>query len=569
MQGRKRQIPVARILWFSALLLSLAGFLLSGRPAAGACDAAEGVISLAQLAGHRGDAPSIGTPVTAMGTVTGVFPGRQGLNGFFMQQRDGERPAGLFVYAPAFTPSDWARISPGARIRIDARSGEFKGRRQLHRVASVQLCEQGELPAPMPLRLPADREALNGLHGVLVEFPQTLTVTGNYTLGRFGALKLSAGGRLFRHRVPATGQHRIILDDGRYQSDPQPVPYLDEQGTRRAGDRVEALTGILVHAFDDWRVHPLAEPRFEAGNSRRPAPDLPAGLLVATFNLENYFVSLGERGARDAAALERQRSRLLAALEAKNADLLALMEIENRRDVLADLVERLNDRLPEADHYRLLDGPADTGRDAIKSALIYRPRTLEPLGAAQTDIRDVHDRPPVLAAFRNRTSGKRLLAAVVHFKAKSGCPAAGDIDRGQGCWNLRRTRQAQALMDFVRRAADRHGITRMLLAGDFNSYAAEDPIQALEQAGYRNLAAEHLPPERHYTYVFQGEAGMLDYIFASPDLAGDVSGATIWHINADEPSFLSYDGRGGRSAAGANAPWRSSDHDPVIIGLTE
>lgn len=567
MQGRKRQVPLIRLLWLSALLLSLAGFLLSGRPASGGCDAVEEPVSLARLAGHQGKALPDDTPVTATGTVTGVFPGRDGLNGFFIQQTEDTPPAGLFVYAPAFTPADWARISPGAQIRIEALTGEFRGRRQLHRVQSVQRCGQGDLPAPVSLKLPAEHETLETLHGVLVHFPQTLTVTGNYTLGRYGSLKLSAGGRLFRRQVPEGDLHRIILDDGRYRADPEPVPYLDDRGTRRAGDTVEGLAGVLVHAFDDWRIHPLMEPRFEIGNPRPPAPEPLTGLKVITFNLENYFLSLDERGARSVAALDRQRSKLLTALEQLNADLLSLVEVENRREALADLVGRLNARLPEANRYQLLDGPAQTGSDAIQVALVYRPSTLEPVGEARTDPRAIHDRPPVIAAFRNRQTDEQFLAAAVHFKAKSGCPDAGDVDRGQGCWNLRRTQQARALVEAVRNKAESRSIARILLTGDFNSYKGEDPIAVLEEAGYRNSLEQHLTPERRYTYVFQGEAGMLDYIFVSPALAPDVTGATIWHINADEPSLLSYDGRGGRFEGSLGRPWRSSDHDPVMIGI--
>lgn len=567
MQGRKRPVPLTRILWLFALLLSLAGFLLSGRPASGGCDAVENSVSLARLAGLQGQPLPEDAAVTAAGTVTGVFPGRDGLNGFFIQQAEGSQPVGLFVYVPAFTPADWARIKPGARIQVEALTGEFRGRRQLHQVQSVQLCQQGELPAPVPVRLPADRDSLESLHGVLVGFPQALTVTGNYQLGRYGSLKLSANGRLFRHQVPENGLNRIILDDGRYRLDPEPVPYLNDQGTRRAGDTVQELSGILVHAFDDWRLHPLADPRFEPGNPRRPEPESLEGLQVATFNLENYFISLGERGARDSAALDRQRGKLLAALEMQDADLLALVEVENSRKALADLIERLNARLPDVKQYQLLEGPTDTGSDAIKVALVYRPRTLEPLGEARTDTRPIHDRPPVLAGFRNRQTGEEFLAGVVHFKSKSGCPDAGDIDRGQGCWNQRRTQQAMALVDAVRDQVQGHAIPRILLAGDFNSYTGEDPIRVLAEAGYRNAVEPHLPPERRYTYVFQGEAGMLDYIFVNPALAEDVTGATIWHINADEPSLLSYDGRGGRTEGSTDQPWRSSDHDPVIIGI--
>jgi predicted extracellular nuclease len=46
---------------------------------------------------------------------------------------------------------------------------------------------------------------------------------------------------------------------------------------------------------------------------------------------------------------------------------------------------------------------------------------------------------------------------------------------------------------------------------------------------------------------------------------------TVWHINADEPPVLGYE-RAFKSAAQrdrlyAPDPFRSSDHDPVVVGV--
>jgi hypothetical protein len=42
------------------------------------------------------------------------------------------------------------------------------------------------------------------------------------------------------------------------------------------------------------------------------------------------------------------------------------------------------------------------------------------------------------------------------------------------------------------------------------------------------------------SYVFDGLSGRLDHALATPSLAAQVTGATEWHINADEPSFIDY-----------------------------
>ena len=84
-----------------------------------------------------------------------------------------------------------------------------------------------------------------------------------------------------------------------------------------------------------------------------------------------------------------------------------------------------------------------------------------------------------------------------------------------------------------------------------------------------------------YSYVFDGEAGYLDHALSNaPHL---VKGVAHWHINADEPSVIDYERNFKRPSASAGCyvstetscsvdlytatPYRSSDHDPVLIGL--
>jgi predicted extracellular nuclease len=57
--------------------------------------------------------------------------------------------------------------------------------------------------------------------------------------------------------------------------------------------------------------------------------------------------------------------------------------------------------------------------------------------------------------------------------------------------------------------------------------------------------------------------GSLDHAFGTASMADQVEDVAIWHINADEPRFLDwYD-----PSILAPGPYRSSDHDPVLIGI--
>lgn len=557
-----------------ALLPALLLALLLATPAAASCP----LESNADLAAIRGlgDGPALpaGREVIAEGVVTGAFLGRDRLDGFYLQQATERGPVGLFVYLPQPTPEMATQILPGSHLQLHARTGEHRGRPQLQRVERIAVCGRDRLPEPQALSWPLDTATLEAHEELLVTFPRALTVTGNHELARYGSLTLAAE-RLFRPtHAPDAAQERatLLLDDGSHRTFPSPIPYLNDAGTRRVGSRVEGLTGVLTHAFDAHRLHPTQAPAFTDANPRPDALPAPGELLrVATFNVENYFTTLGRRGAANAEELERQRAKLAAAVAGLNADILALVEVENDPAALADLVEQLGERTGV--RYRAVGGSADRGSDAIKLAIIYRPDRVEAVSELYADNQRTHHRPPLAAFFRDREGGAPFGVVTAHFKSKTGCPSRGDIDRGnidrgQGCWNERRVAQARAVAAFLERLAAAEGHQRLLLIGDLNAYGAEDPIRALTEAGLVDLLARELPPERRYSYVFRGESGYLDHALASPDLAAAVAAVRPWPINADEPDFLGYGGPESAAPHFRPDPFRSSDHDPIVVDLT-
>jgi len=133
-----------------------------------------------------------------------------------------------------------------------------------------------------------------------------------------------------------------------------------------------------------------------------------------------------------------------------------------------------------------------------------------------------------------------------------------------------RTAAAQALADWLATDPTGQGTgDKSLIIGDLNSYDKEDPIQALEAAGYTDLILKY-QGEYAYTYDFDGQLGYLDHALAGPGLVDEVAGASPWNINADEPSLLDYTmqfKQPAEDALWAPDPYRSSDHDPVLVGL--
>ncbi len=375
----------------------------------------------------------------------------------------------------------------------------------------------------------------------------------------------------------------LVLDDGYSGQNPSPIPYIGADDTLRAGDTVAGLTGTLDYGpinatspyIYDYRLQPTAAVSFTRVNERTAAPDAVGGnVKVASFNVLNYFTTFGSRGATNLEEFVRQRTKIIAALVAIDADVVGLMEIENNgATAVADLVAGLNDAMG-AGTYAYVAEPAP-GTDEIKVAMIYKPAAVTPVGAAQnyqtsTAVYDpLYDRPPLAQTFTVAATGETFTVMVNHFKSKGSCPTEGvDTDQGdgQGCWNAKRVAQATGLLDFIAQLQTAAGDPDVLVIGDLNAYGIEDPINVLTGAGLVNEVAL-VPAASRYTYTFDGFSGYLDHGLVTPSVAAQVTGRTLWHINTDEPSVIDYNTEYKTQDLYTPTAYRSSDHDPVILGL--
>jgi uncharacterized protein len=185
---------------------------------------------------------------------------------------------------------------------------------------------------------------------------------------------------------------------------------------------------------------------------------------------------------------------------------------------------------------------------------------------------DTKNRPALAQTFQSAGRGGVFTVVVNHLKSKgTDCNDVGDPDAGDGSGNcnLTRTAAAEALVDWLATDPTGSGDDDFLVIGDLNSYDKEDPIDALRAGGFTDLV-HAFGGEFAYSYVFDGQLGYLDHALAGSGLVDEVAGAAVWHINADEPDILDYDMTFKQPAQDAlyepNA-FRSSDHDPVIVGL--
>ncbi|MGI5420592.1 ExeM/NucH family extracellular endonuclease [Actinomadura luteofluorescens] len=521
---------------------------------------------IAEVQGSGSTTPLAGQTVRVEGVVTADLQRADQLKGFFVQDptpdADPRTSDGLFVYSAT-------EVAVGDRVLVTGKAVEYNGLTELSPVSAVDVCGTGKV-APTAVRLPLKGgTGLEQYEGMLLRFGQRLTATETYQLGRYGQITVSAGGRLFQptdgHGTTQAGNdaRRLLVDDGSNVQNPATIPYTDPR-VLRIGDATTGLTGVLTYQFGAYTLQPTRPARFDNANPGRKRPQNVGGdVRVASFNTLNWFTTLDRRGADTAEEQERQLAKLTAALRGLDADVVGLMEVENNGDAaVGAIVDRLN-RAAGAGTYTWVRHPYP-GTDEIHVALIYRPSKVTPVGDARSSQDPVFDRPPLVQTFRPRAGGTAFTMIVNHLKSK-GCGGATGPDQdqgdGQGCYNARRVAQAGAVADLAA------GVPNPLVVGDLNAYTAEDPVKALTGAGLVGQTQRFVRPSQRYSYVFDGQSGELDHALAGRALSRRVTGATIWHINSDEPVFLDYNTEYNPPAFYRPDAFRSSDHDPVLLGL--
>ncbi len=569
--------------------------------------------------------PLNGQSVVTEGIVTAKLAG---ISGFYLQDETGDgnplTSDGIFV----FGSSALASVNVGDKIRLNANVTEFNTVTELVSPSNIQVLSTGNPVIPLDISLPETTEGdLEAFEGMLVRIVGPMTVSQNFFQGRYGQVTLSANGRLTKptNIYPANSldalnladenaRSRITLDDGSSAQNPNPIPFIQQgdplllqSNTLRAGDSVLAITGVIDHGLitnnnngpRDYKIHATLTPKFLRTNPRTSAPEIVGGnIKVASFNVLNYFTtfvdgtnsagqsgqgcSLGGsvsasncRGANNAAEFTRQRDKIINALAAINADVVGLIEIQNNGAVaIQNLVDGLNAKMGAGTYARVNDPATGTGDDAIKVAMIYKPTKVATVGASLSDTDSINNRPTVAQTFA-AANGEKFSVLVNHFKSKGSCPSTSanfdpdqDQGDGQGCWNDLRTQQAMRLVNgFIPQVQSVAGDADVIVIGDLNAYGKEDPILTLSEAGFVDQVAR-FDGLQGYSYVFDGEAGYLDHALANASMSAQITDTTHWNINADEPSVIDYNTEFKPQDLYTNAPFRSSDHDPVLISLS-
>lgn len=588
------------------------------------------------------------------------------LRGFYLQEEDADADTdpltseGIFIFeGNGATAND---VNVGDLVQVTGTVDEFFNETQLDQITNITIISSGNpLPTPAAISLPStgtivDQAGdiapnLEAYEGMLVTFPQTLTITEMFQLDRFNEIKLSEGGRLvqftqtnapdiagYAAHLESNGARTITYDDGLSLQNAL-IGNLDGFGPTfstatdiRMGDTIDNLSGVLSYQWAGnsssqatWRVRATqdGENTFDKANIRPEIPeDVGGSLKVASLNVLNYFTTLDDetprngtpltaigqepRGANDLTAVgitpataefDRQNEKLVNALITMDADIVGLVELEN--DFLAgsggnaieNLVSELNGILG-ADAYAWVDpGTQFIGDDVISVGMIYKPSAVDIASGTTIEIlmdADLLDlglgglpavfngsstnRSPLAVTFKELATGGVFTAVVNHLKSKGspGTSPTGDFDINDGAANGNQTRLngATALNAWLDTDPTGSGDSDFIILGDLNAYPEETPIAFLESEGYADLAQLFVGPSAA-SFVFDGQIGTLDYAMANLSLLSQVTGATEWAINSNEPDAIDYNLDFGKdpNIFDSSVPFRTSDHDPIIVGL--
>jgi len=558
------------------------------------------------IQGSGDQSPMVGEELVIEGIVTHVA---QGLQGYYVQQapsssdNDVSTSDAVFVYHNGI--SEFPTV--GHEVRVLGSVNEYYDSTQLSVSDNALDCGEAVTITPVGIALPiADMVDWEPLEGMLVSIEQSLVVTNTYDLGRYGQLTLSSErlaiptNQYLPNSVQAIAlassneRDQLILDDQSSSQYPTSLPYLSETlsylSPVRLGDSFESLVGVIDYSYGDYRLFNTELPLYSQVNPRPvvTTPEL-SQLRIASMNVLNYFNGDGNgggfptsRGADSQEEFDRQHAKIISAISGLNADVIGLMEIENDGygddSAVAQLVAGLNENHGEAVYQFVNAGGTGLGTDQITVALVYRSDRVELMGSAVTSSAapfDFGNRQPLAQTFKQLANGEELTIAVNHFKSKGSCSSASgdnqDQGDGQGCWNAMRVEAATGLSQWLATSPTGTSDTDVLIIGDINAYAKEDPITMFGELGFANLVATY-GGDAAYSYSFSGEMGYLDHALANASLAEQVDNTQVWHINADEARVFDYNLES-KSAAQidsyfGDSAYRSSDHDPIVIDMT-
>lgn len=365
---------------------------------------------------------------------------------------------------------------------------------------------------------------------------------------------------------------------------------------------VKNLVGVLHYSYGKYTLLNDLDNRPAMATSTRANPfPVPTArrFVVVGMNLENFFDDQDDPGIKEDVSTPEAFARRLQKMSTairdfmQTPDVIGVVEAENLA-ALKRLAAKLNaDTVaagkpdPKYEAF-LIDGNDGRGIDNGFLVRTSRVKVLETKQFGKDDkYRNpntkednfVNDRPPLLirASIEDAKTGQPFEFTVIvnHLKSYLGYNDPKQHDNVR----LKKKLQAEFLAKLVQTRQSANPKERIILIGDFNSYQFADgimdqigtitgkpagkdevliPSDDLVNPDLINLVGAIAAPQR-YSYIFDGNAQVLDHIIITETLRKHTTGFGYARINADYPEVYRNDG---------NRFERFSDHDPAVAFFT-
>ena len=402
----------------------------------------------------------------------------------------------------------------------------------------------------------------NYRYGDTVQFSVPVIVNRNYGYGGFKGLTMSV-----RRVFSPTNQAKPLTDEYKEVSKLNNTATftLTGCGYKRNGERLHNLKAVVT---DNLELK-FVSGKWEGNNTRAaiehtlPNVDMTGehNVLVCGANLEYYLVqSLGTGyGPDNSYEHQKQRTKVKKALAEIHADVYGLVEIEQGQAALAEIAADLTSLT--GSHYDYVNDGGAVDGSYTKSGYVYNSDRIQPVGIISQNNSIVKHRKMV-QGFILTENNERFIYSINHFKAKSGSGTGKNADQGdgQGTFNYNRVQEAQSVLQVMEGYQNYYEDNDVLIMGDLNAYAKEDPIRKFTDAGMYDLH-RYFHADSSYSYVYGEQAGYLDHAIANKALINQGTGMGAWHVNSDESDEYTYDKSNDQTV------FRYSDHDPVLVGL--
>jgi predicted extracellular nuclease len=550
------------------------------------------VVTIMEIQGSGLSTPYAGQTVQTYGIVTADFQAT-GKYGFFLQDPVGDGdPAtsdGIFVY------DSWDPVDAGDEIVIVGEVSEYYDMTQISGVwGRVTVLSTGNpLPAPVPLvdlpnfSIPEGQWFWEALEGMLVSVENAFVSSATSGYGEFGMLTEADADADLRSGYYAQTKQILVRDLGGENVDYNPERImvddssLDEAINVTPGDRMRSLVGAVDYTYSMYKLQPAYFDVKTHNLPKLPASTRSGGfgnVAITTFNVENLFDLVDNPDKEDEGStpepedLEIQLAKLALAIqvELELPDIIVVQEVENT-EILQELGDRVN-AAAGTDYMAYSEETSDVR--GIEVGFLWDADRVELLGAYQMSGPDVEawfgpsspspGREPLVGVFD--INGHEITIVGNHFKSKGGDDPLYGVDWPPNrVTEFQRKGQAGVVRAFVNSIFATDPDALVMVTGDLNDFqfsepseGPDNPVAILEgspsEVPLTNLLNFEKAAET-FTYVFDGNAQVLDHMLVSPGLYEHFVAADVLHFNTTTPTpMLEND---------ATSPLSASDHDPL------